>query len=172
MFFEYRPINVNIVVRIQAGNPQRILEQLTPVYQKYHPGYPFEYTFLNDDYNKLYESDTKVSMLSTYFAVLATLISCLGLFGLAVFSSERRTKEIGIRKVLGATSSSIVRLLANDLVRPVFIAIVIAIPLSFFVADKWLMGFAYRIELSWWFFAVAGVIAVALTWLTVALQDN
>jgi len=88
-------------------------------------------------------------MLSTYFAILATLISCLGLFGLAVFSSERRTKEIGVRKVLGASNSSIVRLLANDLVKPVFISIIIALPVSFFVAQEWLKGFAYRIDLSW-----------------------
>ncbi|MEI9919478.1 MAG: ABC transporter permease [Bacteroidota bacterium] len=170
VFFEYRPINTNIVVRLANGSPQATLEQLQIIYQKFHPGYPFEFTFLDDDYKKLYESDTKVSMLSTYFAILATLISCLGLFGLAVFSSEQRTKEIGIRKVLGATTSGIVRLLANDLVRPVFVSILIAIPVSFFAANSWLEGFAYKIELSWWFFAIAGVIAIALTWFTVALQ--
>ena len=170
VFFEYRPINPDIVVRLAPGSPQSTLDQLQALYQKYHSGYPFEFTYLDDDYNKLYDSDTKVSKLSTYFAILATLISCLGLFGLAVFSSERRTKEIGVRKVLGATSSSIVRLLANDLVRPVFISIIISTPVSFFVAQEWLKGFAYRIDLSWEFFAFAALIALALTWITVALQ--
>lgn len=170
VFFEYRPINPNIVVRLSPGSPQNTLEQLQTVYQKYHAEYPFEFSYLDDDYNRLYSSDVKVSKLSTCFAILATMISCLGLFGLAVFSSERRTKEIGVRKVLGASSASIVRLLANDLVKPVFISIVVAIPVSFFVAREWLSGFAYRIDLSWAFFALAALFALVLTWMTVALQ--
>ena len=170
VFFEYRPINPSIVVRLAPGSSQNTLEQLQALYQKHHSGYPFEFSYLDDDYKRLYESDTKVSTFSTYFAVLATLISCLGLFGLAVFSSERRTKEVGIRKVLGATNSNIVRLLANDLVKPVFISIIIAIPVSFFLAQEWLRGFAYRIDLGWGFFALAAMIALLLTWVTVALQ--
>lgn len=170
MFLFYTPARRDIVVRVQSGTEKNTLEQLQGIYQKYHPGYPFEFTFVDEAYNALYASETRVSKLSTYFAILATAISCLGLFGLAVFSSERRTKEIGVRKVLGATTTSIVKLLAADLVKPVFISIAIAVPLSFFIAKSWLAGFSERIELSWWFFGTAGVMALVLTWVTVALQ--
>jgi len=178
-FFFYTPGRRDIVVRIAGKSPsgdsrrsteRNTLDQLQSIYQKYHPGYPFEFTFLDEDYKALYDSETRVSWLSTYFAVLAILISCLGLFGLAVFSSERRMKEIGIRKVLGSTTSGIVRLLASDLVKPVLLSVVIAIPISFVVAENWLSGFAHRIDLSWWFFATAGVLTFFLTWVTVALQ--
>jgi ABC-type antimicrobial peptide transport system permease subunit len=158
------------VARLAAGSGRETLEQLEAVYKKFHSGYPFEFTFLDDDYNALYASESRVSELSAYFAVLATLISCLGLFGLAVFSSERRTKEIGIRKVLGASTPGIVRLLASDIVRPVFVAILIAVPLSYLIGRNWLAEFAYRIELSWWFFVTAGVLALAVTWITVGVQ--
>ncbi len=170
VFFEYRPINRDIVVRLEPGSPQKTLEQLQVIYKKYHPDIPFDFTFLDEDYKKLYASDTKVSTLSTYFAIVATLISCLGLFGLAVFSSERRTKEIGIRKVLGATTMNVVSLLATDIVTPVFISILIAVPVGYVICNNWLSGFAYRIELSWWFFAAASIIAVLVTWITVGLQ--
>lgn len=169
-FFMYTFYRRDIILRLQPGYDRNTLDQIQAVYQKFHPGYPFEFTFLDDDYNKLYASENRVSRLSTYFAIVATLISCLGLFGLAVFSSERRMKEIGIRKVLGATAASIVRLLADDIVRPVFIAILIAVPLSYFVARNWLSEFAYRIELSWWFFVAASVLALLVTWATVGLQ--
>ncbi len=170
MFLFYTPARRDIVVRIQPGSEQNTLEQLQTIYHKYHPGYPFEFTFLDEDYNALYASENRVSTLSTFFAILATAISCLGLFGLAVFSSERRTKEIGIRKVLGATTSGIVRLLAGDIVKPVFVSILIAVPVSYLIGKSWLDGFADRIELSWWFFAMAGMLALMVTWLTVGLQ--
>lgn len=170
MFMFYTSGRRDIVVRLQAGAEKSTLEQLQSIYQKYHPGYPFEFTFVDEDYDALYASETRVSSLSTYFAIVATLISCLGVFGLAVFSSERRTKEIGIRKVLGATTANIVRLLGSDIVRPVFVAIVIAVPVSYFIGSNWLAGFAERIELSWWMFAAAGVAALAVTSITVSLQ--
>jgi ABC-type antimicrobial peptide transport system permease subunit len=108
--------------------------------------------------------------LSRYFAGIAILISCLGLFGLAAFTAERRLKEIGIRKILGATDFGIVRLLSADFTRMVLIAIVIALPVSYFIARKWLEGFAYRIDLQWWFFIAAGAAAMLIAWLTIGLQ--
>jgi hypothetical protein len=170
VFFLYGSYRRDVILRLQPGFDQNTLDQLQSVYQKFHPGYPFEFTFLSDDYNRLYASEDRVSIWSTSFAIVATLISCLGLFGLAVFSSERRTKEIGIRKVLGATRMGIVRLLASDIVKPVFISILVAVPVSYFISVNWLSGFAYRIELSWWFFAAASVLALVVTWITVGLQ--
>jgi ABC-type antimicrobial peptide transport system permease subunit len=170
VFFMYAPDRRNIVVKLEAGADQSTLKKLQEVYSKFHPGYPFEFTFLDKDYQALYDSETRVSTLSTYFAIVATLISCLGLFGLAAFTAERRTKEIGIRKVLGATQTGIVRLLATNLTKPVLVAIAIALPVSYFIGITWLSGFAYRIELSTWMFAGAGAVALLVAWITVGVQ--
>lgn len=159
-----------IMARIEAGSERETLAQLDAFYKKYNPGFPLDYTFLDDDYQALYASEQRVSTLSKYFAGLAILISCLGLFGLAAFTAQRRIKEIGIRKILGSNSFGIVRLLSGDFTRTVIIAIVIALPLSYMITSKWLSGFAYRIDLEWWFFAGAGVIALLVAWLTVGLQ--
>ncbi len=159
-----------IMARIEAGREKETLAQLDAFYKKYNPGFPLDYTFLDDDYQALYASEQRVSTLSKYFAGLAILISCLGLFGLAAFTAQRRIKEIGIRKILGSSSLGIVRLLSGDFTRTVIIAIVIALPVSYTITSKWLSGFAYRIDLEWWFFAGAGVIALLVAWLTVGLQ--
>lgn len=159
-----------IMARIEAGREKETLAQLDAFYKKYNPGFPLDYTFLDDDYQALYASEQRVSTLSKYFAGLAILISCLGLFGLAAFTAQRRIKEIGIRKILGSSSLGIVRLLSGDFTRTVIIAIVIALPVSYMITSKWLSGFAYRIDLEWWFFAGAGVIALLVAWLTVGLQ--
>jgi len=111
-----------------------------------------------------------VSTLSRYFAGLAIVISCLGLFGLAAFTAQRRLKEIGIRKILGSSDLGIVRLLSGDFTRTVLTAIVIALPVSYFMTRKWLDEFAYRIDLEWWFFAGSGVLALLIAWFTVGLQ--
>jgi putative ABC transport system permease protein len=111
-----------------------------------------------------------VSTLSQYFAGLTIVISCLGLFGLAAFTAERRLKEIGIRKILGSTDLGIVRLLSGDFTKIVLLAIAIALPVSYLIARKWLDEFAYRIDLAWWFFAGSGVLALLIAWFTVALQ--
>ncbi len=126
--------------------------------------------FIDDDYQALYTSEQRVSTLSKYFAGLAILISCLGLFGLAAFTAQRRIKEIGIRKILGSSDFGIVRLLSSDFTRTIFMAIMIALPLSYFITRKWLSGFAYRIDLEWWFFAGSGCLALVIALFTVALQ--
>ena len=111
-----------------------------------------------------------MSTLSKYFAGLAIIISSLGLFGLAAFTAQRRIKEIGIRKILGSSDFGIVRILSGDFTKTVFLAIIIALPLSYFIANEWLGSFAYRIELKWWFFVGSGCLALLVAWTTVAFQ--
>lgn len=159
-----------IMARIEAGKEKETLERLDAFYKAYNPGFPLDYTFLDDDYQALYTAEQRVSTLSKYFAGLAILISCLGLFGLAAFTAQRRTKEIGIRKILGSGDFGIVRLLSSDFARTISIAIMIAMPLSYLIARKWLAGFAYRIDLEWWFFAGSGFMALLIALFTVALQ--
>jgi len=169
-FFMFSDKARNMMVKIKAGTTQETLAQLEEFYQGFNQGVPFDYRFLDEDYQKLYASENRVSVLSRYFAGLAILISCLGLFGLATFMAERRLKEIGIRKILGASDFGIVRLLSGDFTKMVLVAIIIALPISYFIARNWLEGFAYRIDLEWWFFAGTGVLALLIAWFTVGLQ--
>jgi ABC-type antimicrobial peptide transport system permease subunit len=159
-----------IMVKIKAGSERETLEQLRRLYAVHNPGIAFEYSFLDSDYQALYESENRVAILSKYFAAISIVISCLGLFGLAVFTAERKKKEIGIRKVLGSSVSRIVYLLTSEFFRTVFIAILIAFPVSYIIAQKWLDSFAYKIELTWWHFAGTGMLVLIVTGLTVGLQ--
>ena len=118
----------------------------------------------------LYSAEKRVALLSRYFAGIAILISCLGLFGLAAFTAERRHKEIGIRKILGSGVSGIVYLLSADFTKMVIAAVIIALPISYLIASSWLAGFAFRIDLEWWFFIGAGFLALVIAWFTVGLQ--
>jgi ABC-type antimicrobial peptide transport system permease subunit len=130
----------------------------------------FEYKFLDDSYQSQYVAEQRVATLSKYFAAFAILISCLGLFGLAAFTAERRLKEIGIRKVLGSTEFGIIYLLSADFTRIVLIANLIALPAAYFLSKYWLQGFAFHIALEWWFFVSAGLTALGIAWLTVGAQ--
>lgn len=159
-----------IVARIQAGKETETLERLNSFYKSYNPGFPLEYTFLDEVYQREYTAEQRVSILSRYFAALAITISCLGLFGLAAFTAQRRIKEIGIRKILGASEYGILRLLTSDFTRIVILAIAIGLPISYYVALKWLERYAYRIDLNWWYFACAGAAALLIAWITVGLQ--
>jgi len=170
VFFMYGSREKDVVVKIRAGSEKTAIKSLREAYAKFHPEFPFEFTFLDDDYQALYDSENKIAVLSKYFAAIAIIIPCLGLLGLAAFTLQTRRKEIGIRKVLGASEGNIVRLLSGDFTRLVLIAIIIALPISYFVASKWLESFAYRIDLKWWFFAVAGFAALLVTWFTIGLQ--
>ena len=163
-------IMMTVVARLEAGKEQETLAQLQNFYQRFNPGYSFDYQFVDADYQALYAAEQRVSTLSQYFAGLAILISCLGLFGLAAFTAERRLKEIGIRKILGASDFGIVRLLSGDFTKMVLVAIAIALPVSYFVAQWWLEGFAFSIDLRWWYFAGAGLLALLIAWFTVGLQ--
>lgn len=170
-FFRLLPKANNIVVKIKAGTEQETLARLEEFYQEHNMGIPFEYRFLDEDFQKLYVSEMQVAALSRYFAGLAILISCLGLFGLAAFTAERKTKEIGIRKVLGASEWKIMELLSGDFAKMVLVAIVIALPLSYYLTKNWLDGFAYKIDMEWWFFIGAGVLTMLIALITISFQS-
>jgi putative ABC transport system permease protein len=146
------------------------LKTIETAWHKLNPNEPFEYSFLDDDFQKNYEAGNRLASIVSYFTIIAILISCLGLFGLSLFSTEQRTKEIGIRKVLGATSGNIVALLSKDFVKLVLIAVVIASPLAWYAMNKWLEDFAYRINISWSIFLITSIIAMAIALLTVSFQ--
>jgi ABC-type antimicrobial peptide transport system permease subunit len=167
----YSPYIKDILVRIEVGGEKQTLSRLKDVYQKFYPKYPFEFTFMDDEYAALYASEQRLEVLSKYFAGLAILISCLGLFGLASFTAERRRKEIGVRKVLGAQVSQIVLLLSKDFLHLVFLAICIGFPIALWATNKWLEGFAYKAHISWWLYALAAMSAVVITLLTVGFQS-
>jgi hypothetical protein len=169
-FLRLVPDNGNIVVKIQGGRERETIASLEKLYQGYNPGVAFDFTFLDEQYQALYVAEQKVSNLSTYFASVAIIISCLGLFGLAAFTAQRRRKEIGIRKVLGSSDAGIVSLLSGEFLQMVLIAILIAVPVSVLLAKKWLEEFAYGIELEWWFFAGAGLAALLISGITVTTQ--
>jgi ABC-type antimicrobial peptide transport system permease subunit len=171
LFFRLSPKAGNILVKIEAGREQETLTRLGKFYQEYNMGLPFEYVFLDKDFQMLYASETRVAVLSRYFAALAILISCLGLFGLAAFTAERRIKEIGIRKVLGASEWKIMELLSGDFAKMVSIAIVVALPLSYYITKNWLDGFAFKIDLEWWYFIGAGLLTMLIALLTVSFQS-
>jgi ABC-type antimicrobial peptide transport system permease subunit len=160
----------NILVRIKAGTEKATLTQIQTLYKKFNPGFPFDYKFLNESYQAQYIAEQRISILSKYFAVVAILLSCLGLFGLAAFTIERKQKEIGIRKVLGASNFNILNVLSFEFNKLVLVSILFALPISYLIVKSWLNGFAFRIDLSPWYFIIAAVLAMVLAWLTVGMQ--
>ncbi len=158
-------------IRLTADKMPEKIAALSQLYKTYFPGNPFDYFFVDDNYNKLYVSEQQYSRIFTTASLWAIFIACLGLFGLATFTVESRTKEIGIRKVLGASVTSIMALLSRDFLVLVLVAIAIASPVAYYFMDKWLQNFANRISISWWIFAAAGGLAVLVTFLTVGLQS-
>ncbi|MVM33051.1 FtsX-like permease family protein [Spirosoma sp. HMF4905] len=161
----------NILIRTQPGQTKQALASIEALCKKLNPKLPFTYSFIDAEYQKLYKSETVVGTLATIFACMAIFIACLGLFGLAAFTAEQRTKEIGVRKVLGASVASIVGLLSGDFVKLVLIAIVIASPLAWYVMNQWLQDFAYKIDIEWWVFALAGTLAIGIALLTISFQS-
>jgi hypothetical protein len=159
-----------ILVRIEGSNTKEALAALEKLSKEINPKFPFAYQFADEQYSKLYSNEQLVSKLANYFAFIAIFISCLGLFGLAMFTAEQRTKEIGVRKVLGASVSGIVSLLATNFLKPVAIAILIAIPLAQYLMTRWLHDFTYKINLEWWMFGTAGLLAILIALLTISFQ--
>lgn len=153
-----------------ALTPRQALAKLEPVFKKYNPGSPFEYKFASDEYDLKFRAEERIGQLSTVFASLAVFISCLGLFGLASFFAEQRQKEIGIRKVLGASVGNLWQMLSKDFVMLVLIACLLATPIAYSVMRNWLEHYTYRIDLSWWIFAVTMLGAVSITMVTVSFQ--
>ncbi len=171
LFFKLEPPQTHtIMVKIGSGQTKEAISELRRLYEDFNPGFAFDYKFLDQDFQALYVAEQRVAVLSRYFAGFAILISCLGLFGLAAFTAERRRKEIGVRKVLGASRMSIVYLLSSDFTKLVVVSIVISLPLSYLVVKNWLQNFEYRIDLQWWYFVGAGLAALVIAWLTVGTQ--
>ncbi len=160
----------NIWIKIEAGAEKTALAKIEDMYEQFNPGIPFEFSFVDEEYDALYRSESRVAILSQYFSGLAILISCLGLLGLAIFTTERRQKEIGIRKVLGASMYQLVQLLSADFTKMVLIAILIGLPIGYLITQRWLENFVYKIDLQWWYFAGAAGVTLLIAWLTVSVQ--
>ncbi len=170
VLIRFRDWGRDFLIRIEPGQELPVLEKVEAVYREFYPKYTFNGRFLDDSYTALYESEQKIGDLSGYFAVLAILISCLGLLGLATFTTARRVKEIGIRKVMGCETWRIIYLLTSDFTKMVLLAILLGIPLSYIAGSKWLESFAYAINLEWWLFVTAGFIALLIAWFTVGIH--
>ncbi|MBV5349419.1 ABC transporter permease [bacterium] len=162
---------LKVVARIEAGREKATLAELGKLYSKFNPGFSFDYRFMDAAYQAQYESENRVAILSRYFAGLGILISCLGLFGLAAFAAEQRIKEIGVRRVNGARISDVMTMLNSEFMTWVAVAFVIATPIAYYAMHKWLESFAYKTELSWWIFALAGLLALGIALLTVSWQS-
>jgi len=158
------------VLRMEAGHVAETLVALAGLWKQFAPEQPFRYTFFDEMLARQYDAERRLARLFGAFTTLALLIACLGLFGLAAFTAEQRTKEIGIRKVLGASVTHLVALLSKDFLKLIGIAFVVAAPVAYLVMAKWLETFAYRIDVSWWIFLTAGSLALAIGLLTVSYQ--
>ena len=172
MFFYVKPENsTEMYVRLKPhADVEKSLAQMQNIVQKNNPAYPFTYQFVDDQFNQMFLGEALISNLSKIFAALAILISCLGLFGLAAFTAERRTKEIGIRKVLGASVSGITSLLSKDFLKLVAVSCIVAFPVAWWMMNSWLKNYQYRITISWWIFVAAGIVSILIAILTVSFQ--
>ena len=157
----------HVSIRIRPGPTAETIGFIEATWNRFAPGWPFQYRFLDEHLAELYDDDRRAGVIFGSFAVLAIVIACLGLYGLATFTAEQRTREIGVRKVLGASVSTIVFLVSKDFTQLVGLAILLAIPISVFVMGEWLNNFAYRVDLSWTVFALGGVLAIGIAWLSV-----
>ncbi|WP_299113140.1 ABC transporter permease [uncultured Winogradskyella sp.] len=171
MFMNYPPYARYMFIKTKEGVPiDRALSDIEAVLKTYNPAYPFEYSFVDEAFDAKFKNEQLVGELSQIFAILAILISCLGLFGLAAYTAEQRSKEIGVRKVLGASVSGIVKLLSKDFLKLVGISILISVPIAWYATYSWLQDYAYRIEIDWIVFLVAGILAVIIALVTVSFQ--
>jgi putative ABC transport system permease protein len=160
----------SIAVRINSKNIPSVINQIETKWNSMTPGQPFNYTFMDNDFNKIYKAEQQTGTLFITFAVFAIFIACLGLFGLVTYAAEQRTKEIGIRKVLGANVGGIVTMISKDFLKLVLIAALIAFPIAWWTMNKWLQSFAFRTNISWWIFLLAGLLTVIIALLTVCFQ--
>jgi putative ABC transport system permease protein len=171
-FFFLNPGWANVIsVRLKpSASMQEGLAKVENIFRKYNPAAPFEYKFTDQEYAQKFDDEKRIGNLSTFFAILAIFISCLGLFGLASFVAEQRTKEIGVRKVLGASVFNLWKMLSGDFVNLVIIACAIAIPIAWYFLHQWLQKYSYRTEISWWIFFLTGLGAMFITLMTVSFQ--
>jgi putative ABC transport system permease protein len=159
-----------LIAHSKTENLETALSNIGAAWKKLNAGEPFEYSFLDQDFQKNYIAEDRLASIIRYFTIVAIFISCLGLFGLATFTAEQRTKEIGIRKVLGANVTGLVALLSKDFLILVCIALLIASPIGWYFMHQWLQDFAYRVDISWWIFVVAGFFALLIAFITISIQ--
>jgi len=152
------------------ASTEKAIAKIESIVKSNNPGYPFNYIFVDDEFDQQFKSEMLIGKLSRVFALLAIVITCLGLFGLAAYTAERRTKEIGIRKVLGASVSGITSLLSKDFLKLVIISSVISFPLAWWFMHNWLQNYAYRTQINWWVFIVAAAMAVFIALFTISFQ--
>ena len=167
----YPQVTETVAVKLRGGNMNNSIANINEIWKRYAPGFPLDYKFVDETYGKMYSSEQKLSTLLWIFAIMAIVVGCMGLFGLAAFSAEQRTKEIGIRKVLGADVFNIVGLLSKNFLLLVLIASVIAFPVAWWAMKAWLDDFPYRVEISWWIFGIAIIAALFIAMITVSFQS-
>jgi putative ABC transport system permease protein len=158
-------------VKMQGADVENAIEYAATVWKKFAPDQPFRYTFLDESFANMYADVKRTGNILISFSILAIVIACLGLFALSAFMAEQRTKEIGIRKVLGASVSGITTMLSKDFVKLVIISIVIASPIAYWAMSLWLQVFVYRISISWWLLAAAGLAAIVIALITISFQS-
>jgi putative ABC transport system permease protein len=160
-----------LVVRTKPGNPKEVISSIRKIWVEQAPWAPFEYNFLDEQYNRMFDKEARLGTVFTIFTMLAILVACLGLFGLAAYTSEQRTKEIGIRKAMGASTSNVVGMLTKEFTKLVLISFLLAIPIAWYFMHEWLKAFAYKTDIGVWPFLVAGLMAILISWLTVSYQS-
>ncbi|MFN8353115.1 MAG: ABC transporter permease [Spirosomataceae bacterium] len=169
--FRLGPSNWAMAFRVNTPDVQHLVQQVQGKWNSAAPGMPFSYQFMDEAFDDMYRAEERVGQIALIFAILTILIACLGLFGLVTYIAEQRTKEIGIRKVLGASVASITTMLSIDFLKLVGLSILIASPIAYYAMNKWLQDFAFRIEISWWMFVVAGIVSILIALLTVGYQS-
>lgn len=169
-FLKYDPAFAQkVMVRIESDDQQASIAGISEIYEKF-TGQPLNYSFMDEDYQSLYASEQRASKLAKYFGTTAIFLSCLGLFGLAAFTAEKRKKEIGVRKVMGASLMSVLTLVSKDFVALIMVSIIIAVPIAWYFANNWLQSYAYQTDLSWWIFIGSGVLLIVISLITVGYQ--
>jgi putative ABC transport system permease protein len=167
----YAPDNGAISVRVHTADITALMSQIENKWKSFSPNQHFAYSFMDEDFDATYRSEQRVGQIFISFSTLAIVIACLGLFGLAAYAAEQRNKEIGIRKVLGASVAAIVSMLSMDFIKLVLISILIASPLAWLVMNKWLQDFAYRTNIQWWILGGAGCVAILIAFITISFQS-
>jgi putative ABC transport system permease protein len=163
--------NGNLGIRVKSTNLPALMDQIKSKWKALAPSRQFSYSFMNADFEATYRAEQRMGQISIIFTSLAIIIACLGLFGLSAYAAEQRTKEIGIRKVLGASIATILKMLSVDFIKLVFIALLISTPFAWYIMHKWLQGFAYRADISWWIFAISGMAAILIAFATISFQS-
>ena len=166
----YPPAAWKVAVKLKTKNAKLAIESIKKVWNRFSPDFPLEYKFLDENFEQMYKMEDKLKSLLSVFTGIAIFVGCLGLFGLAAYAAERRKKEVGIRKVLGATTQAVVVLLSKDFIKLVIVSLVIASPLAGYLMEKWLQDFAYRINIGWWVFVLASVAVIGIALITVSFQ--